>query len=92
MLILQSPLGACCVSSNSLGSQMGIQNSNERVSEERLPAAARSLLDASSLCAIATVASEPLAYINTAYFAYAAICGSSGCLTRRRSTRGISGS
>ena len=38
--------------------------------DERLTALARSLLDASTLCAIATVAPRGRAHVNTAYFAW----------------------
>jgi uncharacterized protein YhbP (UPF0306 family) len=48
---------------------MPIERSGRRVSSRRLTALARSLLDASTLCAIATVTARG-AYVNTAYFAW----------------------
>ena len=49
---------------------MPIERSTKALSHKRLDAAARQLLDASTLCAIATTASAGGAYINTAYFAW----------------------
>jgi uncharacterized protein YhbP (UPF0306 family) len=49
---------------------MAILRSSRRVSATRIVALARDLLDASTLCAIATVASGERAYVNTAYFAW----------------------
>jgi uncharacterized protein YhbP (UPF0306 family) len=49
-----------------------IEQSKRRVAERRLAAAARSLLDASTLCAIATIGADGSAYVNTAYFAFGA--------------------
>jgi uncharacterized protein YhbP (UPF0306 family) len=49
---------------------MAIERSNRRVATKRIAATAQELLDASSLCAIATVASSGSAHINTAYFAW----------------------
>ena len=49
---------------------MSIERSTRRIAARRLTATARSLLDASSLCAIATVSSGGRAHINTAYFAW----------------------
>jgi uncharacterized protein YhbP (UPF0306 family) len=49
---------------------MPIEQSNRPVSSERLAATARSLLDASTLCAIATVGPDGPAHVNTAYFAF----------------------
>jgi uncharacterized protein YhbP (UPF0306 family) len=46
-----------------------IEQSKDPVASTRLEAAARDLLDASPLCAIATVTLDGDAYINTAYFA-----------------------
>jgi uncharacterized protein YhbP (UPF0306 family) len=49
---------------------MAIERSARRVGAARLDALARSLLDASTLCAISTVAPRGEAYVNTAYFAW----------------------
>jgi uncharacterized protein YhbP (UPF0306 family) len=49
---------------------MTIERSKRPVAASRLAKAARHLLDASNLCAIATVARDGGAYINTAYFAW----------------------
>src|SRR6266498_3002835 len=49
---------------------MTIERSKRPVAASRLAEAARLLLDASNLCAIATVAADGGAYINTAYFAW----------------------
>jgi uncharacterized protein YhbP (UPF0306 family) len=49
---------------------MAIERSQRRIAADRLGAAARSLLDASTLCAIATAAPGGRAYVNTAYFAW----------------------
>src|SRR5437763_1382014 len=49
---------------------MAIERSRRRVAADRLESAARSLLDASTLCAIATVRADGSAYVNTAYFAW----------------------
>jgi uncharacterized protein YhbP (UPF0306 family) len=49
---------------------MSIEQPNQRVAADRLAAAARSLLEASALCAIATVRPDGSAYVNTAYFAF----------------------
>ncbi len=51
---------------------MTIERSNRPVAASRMAKAARLLLDASNLCAIATVASDGGVYINTAYFAWGA--------------------
>ena len=48
---------------------MPIERSQEPVAAPRLEAAARALLQASPLCAIATVTRDGHAYVNTAYFA-----------------------
>ena len=48
---------------------MGIERSGRRISPKRLEVALRRLLDASTLCAIATV-SGTRAHVNTAYFAW----------------------
>ena len=47
-----------------------IERSKQRVAAARLAAAARSLLEASTLCAIATVRRDGSAHVNTAYFAF----------------------
>ena len=47
-----------------------IERVNRRVSARRLAELARQLLDASTLCAISTVARGERAHINTAYFAW----------------------
>jgi uncharacterized protein YhbP (UPF0306 family) len=49
---------------------MGITRSKRPIAAARLVAFARSLLDESTLCAIATVARGGRAYVNTAYFAW----------------------
>jgi uncharacterized protein YhbP (UPF0306 family) len=49
---------------------MAIERSNRRVAASRIAASAQSLLDASSLCAIATVGSGGSAHVNAAYFAW----------------------
>jgi uncharacterized protein YhbP (UPF0306 family) len=49
---------------------MTIELSNRRVAPGRLVAEARSLLEASTLCAIATITSGGQAHVNTAYFAW----------------------
>jgi uncharacterized protein YhbP (UPF0306 family) len=49
---------------------MAIEQSKRPVAASRMAMAAQRLLDASTLCAIATVASDGGAYINTAYFAW----------------------
>lgn len=49
---------------------MAIRRSGRRVGAARLARAARALLDASTLCAIATVDARGRAYVNTAYFAW----------------------
>lgn len=51
---------------------MSIEPEDLPVASERLAAVARDLLEASTLCAIATVTSAGTPYINTAYFAFAA--------------------
>ncbi len=48
---------------------MPMKQSRRPVAGARLEGAARALLDASTLCAIATVTPDGSAYINTAYFA-----------------------
>jgi uncharacterized protein len=48
---------------------MPIERSGQRFSARRLAELARELLDASTLCAIATVSSRGRAHVNTAYFA-----------------------
>jgi uncharacterized protein len=47
-----------------------IERSNRPLAAARISAEARRLLDASTLCAIATVSPRNRAYINTAYFAW----------------------
>lgn len=49
---------------------MPIERSSKHPPASRLAAVARRLLDASKLCAIATVSAGARAYINTAYFAF----------------------
>lgn len=49
---------------------MTIERSTRPVSAQRIAAVARELLDASPLCAIATVSPRELAHVNTAYFAW----------------------
>jgi uncharacterized protein YhbP (UPF0306 family) len=49
---------------------MAIQRSKRPIAEARIRAAARRLLDASTLCAIATVAPGNRAHVNTGYFAW----------------------
>jgi uncharacterized protein YhbP (UPF0306 family) len=49
---------------------MAIRQSKRRISSARLTAVTRSLLDASTLCAIATVSREGEPHVNTAYFAW----------------------
>jgi uncharacterized protein len=49
---------------------MGIERSNRRFAARRIVASARRLLDASTLCAIATVTPRGRAHVNTAYFAW----------------------
>ncbi len=49
---------------------MGIERSKRPVAVGRIATATRRLLDASTLCAIATVAPGGRAHVNTAYFAW----------------------
>jgi hypothetical protein len=49
---------------------MAIERSNHPVAAARLAATACKLLDASTLCAIATVTTRGRAHLNTAYFAW----------------------
>jgi uncharacterized protein YhbP (UPF0306 family) len=49
---------------------MAIRRSSRRVARERIRALAAELLEASPLCAIATVSARGHAHINTAYFAW----------------------
>ena len=49
---------------------MGIRRSRRRISSARLRSLAAALLDASTLCAIATVSPNGRAHVNTAYFAW----------------------
>jgi hypothetical protein len=49
---------------------MSIRQSRRPVSATRIGAAVRRLLEASTLCAIATVAPRNRAHVNTAYFAW----------------------
>jgi uncharacterized protein YhbP (UPF0306 family) len=48
---------------------MAVERSKRPMASARMARAARSLLDASTLCAIASVGSKGSAYVNTAYFA-----------------------
>jgi uncharacterized protein YhbP (UPF0306 family) len=50
---------------------VAIKQSRRRVGEARLRTLARELLEASTLCALATVARGGRAHVNTAYFAWA---------------------
>jgi len=50
---------------------MGIVRSGRRVGQARLRSIAEELLEASTLCAIATVGPRSSAHVNTAYFAWA---------------------
>lgn len=59
-----------CVAAGYFMSVMGIARSNRRVATSRLAASAHDLLEASTLCAIATVDRRGRSYINTAYFAW----------------------
>src|SRR6266508_4560196 len=49
---------------------MAIEQSKRRIAAGRIATTARRLLDASALCAIATVAPDGRAHVNTAYFAW----------------------
>jgi uncharacterized protein YhbP (UPF0306 family) len=49
---------------------MAIEQSRRPVAAARMAATARRLLDASTLCAIATVTADGRAHLNTAYFAW----------------------
>jgi uncharacterized protein len=49
---------------------MAVERSKEPVAAGRIAACAQSLLEASSLCAIATVGAGGSAHVNTAYFAW----------------------
>ena len=49
---------------------MAIERSKRRVASARLMQAAKNLLDATTLCAIATVGPGGRAHVNTAYFAW----------------------
>ena len=49
---------------------MGIRQPDRRVPAAELWSLARDLLDASTLCAIATVSPDQAAHVNTAYFAW----------------------
>jgi uncharacterized protein YhbP (UPF0306 family) len=49
---------------------MGIERSNRPIAARRMAATAQRLLEASTLCAIATVAPGGRAHVNTAYFAW----------------------
>ena len=50
---------------------MAIVRSRQRVAPARIRSLAEDLLEASTLCAIATVTPQGKAYVNTAYFAWA---------------------
>ncbi|HEX9417332.1 MAG TPA: pyridoxamine 5'-phosphate oxidase family protein [Gaiellaceae bacterium] len=47
-----------------------VQRSSRRFSSKRIEETARGLLEASALCALATVSREGRAYVNTMYFAW----------------------
>jgi uncharacterized protein YhbP (UPF0306 family) len=49
---------------------MAIERSHRRLAAARITATARQLLEASTLCAVATVARSGRAHVNTAYFAW----------------------
>jgi uncharacterized protein YhbP (UPF0306 family) len=49
---------------------LAIERSRRRIGRARLRAIAEELLDASTLCAIATVSGDSRAHVNTAYFAW----------------------
>ncbi len=49
---------------------MAIERSGRRIGAARIRSAAEELLEASSLCAIATVEPGGRAHVNTAYFAW----------------------
>jgi uncharacterized protein YhbP (UPF0306 family) len=49
---------------------MAIEQSKRRIAASRIATTARRLLDASNLCAMATVAPDGRAHVNTAYFAW----------------------
>jgi len=57
-------------SESTTGGGMTIERSRRSVAPRRMETIARQLLDASKLCAIATVSPRELAHINTAYFAW----------------------
>ena len=57
------------VSHHGKEASIGIEHSTEPVPNERLVRTARDLVEASTLCAIATVAPDGGPYVNTAYFA-----------------------
>jgi hypothetical protein len=52
--------------------RVAIERSNRQIDAGTLTALAKRLLDASTLCAIATVTPDGLAHVNTAYFAWTA--------------------
>jgi len=54
----------------SVRSPMAIERSNRRFAVTRIAATARELLDASTLCTIATVTPAGRAHVNTAYFGW----------------------
>jgi uncharacterized protein YhbP (UPF0306 family) len=51
---------------------VAIVRSRQRIGQERIRSIAEDLLEASTLCAIATVTPRGRAYVNTAYFAWGA--------------------
>src|SRR2546425_3410448 len=51
---------------------VSVERSSKHAAASRLAAIARRLLDASTLCAIATVSPDGRAHVNTAYFAWGA--------------------
>jgi uncharacterized protein YhbP (UPF0306 family) len=71
---------------------VSLKRSNRPLSQSRIAGLLRSLLDASSLCAIATVTRSGNAFINTAYFGWAPdyriVWLSSPAATHSRNLRG----
>jgi hypothetical protein len=70
---------------------MAIERSTRPIAKARLATLARRLLDASTLCAIATVSPGSRAHVNTAYFAWSdGFATSSGSRSRVRSIHATS--